>query len=293
VAARSRTVALLVVVALATSACNATVAPSAPSPAASGSVAPQSPTSPSATAAPSASGALTAAWVTPAANATIRTSELILQATTTGGSASGIAFKVEWPGGSFAGCRTTKARPDGSWSCTTDLLKAGVPPGPLTVSFDVQDPSGATASGLAPARSITYAAVPPRPVTTYRQVSLKQRPDGSAVEVDRITWTEPDGYATGFRLYGVTGCPNESEATNGQPCLVEHTPLPASRLKLIKTVGGTTRSILLRNVIPPDACGPSLWCGDFGALVLGAYNKYGQSIFAIPLSTEVCFGCTY
>jgi hypothetical protein len=31
---------------------------------------------------------------------------------------------------------------------------------------------------------------------------------------------------------------------------------------------------------------------DF-ALVLGALNAYGHSVYAIPISTTVCFGCTY
>lgn len=236
---------------------------------------------------------MAASWIKPAADATVKAYELAVAAKTAGGSPTQVAFKVEWSGGSFAGCSATNPTSDGTWTCTADLLRLGVPPGALNLSFDVVDATGRITTDLAPDRSITYAVVPPRPVTTYKVVSSKANSDGSVVEVDKITWTEPDDYATEFRLYGVIGCPNESEATDGQPCLVEHTALAAKDLKLIKSVDGKTRSIVLTNTIPPDACGPSLWCSQFDALVLGAYNDFGQSIFAIPVSTTVCFGCTY
>lgn len=210
-----------------------------------------------------------------------------------GGDVAEVAFKVAWSGGSFAGCSATKATPGGTWSCTADLLRFGVPPGALKVSFDVLDATGKVIKGLAPTRSITYAVVPPKPVTTYRVVSSKTTSDGAQTEVDRITWTEPVGYATEFRLYGVTGCLNYSKATDGQPCLVEHMPLPAKNLVLIKKVSGTTRSIVLKHTWVGELCGDTLWCDSFDSLVLGAYNAYGQSVLAIPISTPVCFECTY
>jgi hypothetical protein len=62
-------------------------------------------------------------------------------------------------------------------------------------------------------------------------------------------------------------------------------------------MSGSTRSVTLTHTIPEGECGGTIWCGaahgDFGALVLGAYNAYGQSTFAIVLSTDVCYQCTY
>lgn len=280
---RSRPVAILIACVLATAGCGTTVAPSPPVPSAS-AVLPSIPPS------PSTSDAVTASWVKPAANATVRAYEVNLAAKTLGGSPAGVAFKVGWSGGSFAGCSAAKPTTDGIWSCIVDLLRLGVPPGPLNVSFDVVDATGSLTADLAPDRSITYAVVPPRPETKYKSIT-KETSTGSMVETDTITWTEPAGYATEFRLYGVIDCPNYSEATNGQPCLVEHTQLPAKSLKLIKTVSGTTRSIVLRYTITSELCGPGLGCGQFPAIVLGAYNAYGQSIFAIPFSTDVCYEC--
>ena len=58
------------------------------------------------------------------------------------------------------------------------------------------DRSGKATTNLAPTRTITYAAVPPKPVTTYKVVSQKWNSSGSNyVEVDKITWVAPAGYA--------------------------------------------------------------------------------------------------
>ena len=239
---------------------------------------------------------LSASWVKPAADANVTDYKLELMASTVG-VASGVTFKVSWSG-SFAGCSAKKPSTSGTWSCTVDLLKTGVPPGKLDASFDVLDASGKAATNLAPNRSITYAAVPPKPVTTYKMVSEKAAADGlSTVQTDKLTWTEPAGYASEFRLYGVKGCPNASSKTDGQPCLVEHMSLPKGSLELVKKMSGSTRSVTLTHTIPEGECGGTIWCGathgDFGALVLAAYNAYGQSTFAIVLSTDVCYDCTY
>jgi hypothetical protein len=239
---------------------------------------------------------LSASWVKPAADAKITGYGLELTASTVG-VASEVTFKVAWSG-SFAGCSAKKRSAAGTWSCTVDLLKAGVPPGKLNASFDVLDAAGKASTNLAPTRTITYAAVPLKPVTTYKMVSAKAAKDGlSTVQTDKITWTEPAGYASEFRLYGVKGCPNASSKTDGQPCLVEHTSLPKGSLELVKKMSGSTRSVTLTHTIPEGECGGTIWCGathgDFGALVLAAYNAYGQSTFAIVLSTDVCYECTY
>ena len=252
---RSTSLTALAMVILVAAGCGAGTSSSASrptDPGPSGSTAPgiADPGSPAAS--PSAWPTLTplsASWVKPAADAKIKDYKLELTASTVG-VASEVTFKVAWSG-SFAGCSAKKPSSAGTWSCTVDLLKAGVPPGKLKASFDVLDASGKASANLAPTRTITYAAVPPKPVTTYKVVSQKWSSSGSSsVEIDKLTWTEPAGYATQFRLYGVKGCPNSSPKTNGQPCLVEHTKLPAKSLELIKTVSGSTRSITLTHTMP-------------------------------------------
>ena len=235
---------------------------------------------------------LSASWVKPTADAKITDYKLELTASTVG-VASEVTFKVAWSG-SFAGCSAKKPSASGTWSCTVDLLKAGVPPGKLNASFDVLDASGKASTNLAPTRTITYAAVPPKPVTTWKVVSQKWNSSGSSyVEVDKVTWVAPAGYATQFRLYGVKGCLNYSAKTNGQPCLVEHMKLPAKSLELIKTASGSTRSMTLKHTIDGEMCGGTIWCGPFDSLVLRADNAYGQSVFAIVLSEDVCYQCVY
>jgi len=240
---------------------------------------------------------LSASWVKPAKDVKIKDYRIDLTAATIG-LATEVTFKVAWSGGSFAGCTAKKPTAPDTWSCTVDLLKSGVPPGKLTASFDVLDRSGKTSTNLAPSRTITYAVVPPKPVSTYKVVSQKySTTKPSMVEVDKVTWTEPAGYATQFRLYGVKGCPNYAAKTNGKPCLVENMKLAAKDLELIKTVNGAARSITLTHTMEGEMCGDSIWCGaphgSFGALVLRADNAYGQSVFTIVLSSDVCYDCVY
>jgi hypothetical protein len=221
------------------------------------------------TAAPSSSGAvasappvpapsraaLTASWVRPAVKSKLKTYRLDLAAKTVGPAAA-VTFKVAWSGGSFAGCRANEPTADHVWSCSADLLGFGTPPGNLDLSFEVLDSDGTVAKDLAPARSITYAIVPPKPVATYRVVSNKATTDGTrTIETDKVTWLEPAGYATEFRLYGFHGCPNDSKKTDGQPCLVEHMKIPANSLELVKKVSGSARSMTLKHTLG----GEGLW----------------------------------
>ena len=49
--------------------------------------------------------------------------------------------------------------------------------------------------------------------------------------------------------------------------------------------------------MPEGECGDPIWCGaphgSFSALLLRADNAYGQSTFAIVLSTDICHECVY
>lgn len=172
----------------------------------------------------------------------------------------------------------------GAGSTAPSIGPSAAPTSSPSTTVIIPAPSPSTASG----------AVPPMPITKFASISKTTNADGSETDVDRITWTEPAGVATEFRLYGVTKCLNESAKTDGQKCLVAHMTLPAGTLKLIQTVSGTTRSITMTHVVPQGECGNDLWCTTgYFALVLGAYNAYGHSVFAIPVSSEVCYQCVY
>ena len=53
-----------------------------------------------------------------------------------------VVFHAAWAGGAAEVCTATAGGADGLWSCTPDLGALGVPPGPVTLTFDVFDDAG-------------------------------------------------------------------------------------------------------------------------------------------------------
>jgi hypothetical protein len=238
-------------------------------------------------------------WVAPKDGAKLTTSALTLSAKPTVTPSTlhitKVAFSIKWGSTTKAACSATKAGSGGVWSCNADFLKLGAPLGRLTLSFDVTDTAGDVTDAPDGTRAITYAVVPPKPGNVTWKSSWKQNADGSRTLVQRISWTEPDGYATEFKVYGVTGCLNASAKNDGKPCLVEHMALPASDLQLVRTVGGATRSVVLTKKFPPGGmiCANWLDCEGTYSYVLAASNAYGRSIFAIVATADVCWQCVY
>jgi hypothetical protein len=238
-------------------------------------------------------------WTAPDLDAKLASSKVRLEAWVkpfaTDTTATGVTFRAAWDGGDATLCEGA-IEPDGFWGCTADLLKVGVPPGPLSMTFDVSDSTGHVTPAAAGELTVTYAVVPPKPTgTKLTEVSSTLNADQTASTlVEKLTWTAPAGYATEFRLYAVTYCPNDSPtAKDGTPCLSPGTPLKASKLRLVKKVDGAARSMTLTHSIPEGLCEPFAWCDDTYALVLGAYNAYGQSVFTIVRSIDICKTCTY
>ena len=245
--------------------------------------------------------AITGTWASPAAGSTFGTWTLDLAAApvlpTSDAAVSSVTFNVAWKDGHTTACQAAHAGSSGTWTCTADLVQLDVPPGPLTFSFDIADAVGNVTPGAGGDLAVTYAAVPPKPANAkLKTVSDTPAADGnSSTLIERVTWTAPAGYATEFRLYAVTFCPNDSPtAKDGTPCLSEHTALPASKLKLVATANGDARSMTLKHKIAAGICGPTLWCsGDLYALVMAAYNDNGQSVYTIVMSTTICHSCTF
>jgi hypothetical protein len=101
---------------------------------------------------------------------------------------------------------------------------------------------------------------------------------------------EPEGYATSFRIYAVTACLRESINRTGQPCVLAATVIPRSKLKLLATLPGTARSkVITFPAQEGELGGPSL----YSAIVVRAYNRYGQSRFLVIWSDSVCGTCVY
>ena len=259
----------------------------------------RTPAAPTMTTSPSESvrPVLGGTWVSPKVGAKVGIQKLTLSARPTVSPAdvhlTKVVFKLTWGSTSARpGCTATRAAGDGTWGCTVDLAKLAVPPGDFTIGFDVFDDAGNIGSSPAGTRVATYAVPPPKPTNISFVVSQSIGTD-SITNVVRITWTEPEGIATGFRLIGVSACPNESAASNHQPCLVEHTPLSANLLHTIATAGGSARSMVWTETEAFGEADGDIRGSGFFATVLEAYNRFGGSTLAIVESSEVCWTCTY
>jgi len=232
-------------------------------------------------------------WVSPEPGAKLASTSLDLVAS--GGSTSldvdltKVSFEAAWAGGKARLCSATLDASVGTWSCTADLLKLDVPPGKFTLTFDAIATSGAVATNAGGDLAVTYAVAPPKPTAVTYSDKAHDNGGTSQTFTDTIRWQVPAGYATSFRIYAVTFCPNFSPtAKDGTPCLSEHTALPASKLRLIKEVDGSARSVTLTESSTNEICADMVWCSDdVYALVISANNAYGQSVFTIVTSSKV------
>ena len=131
-------------------------------------------------------------------------------------------------------------------------------------------------------------AAPAEPSTTrFVLVQETVAKDGfTTTERYRATWSEPDGAATRFLVYGVTECLRSLQENDNTPCVIAGTALPGSKLKLIGTAAGTARTIDVTWTLNSEA-GP----GPYQAVVLVAKNGHGSSNPVVLWSALVCYGC--
>jgi len=149
----------------------------------------------------------------------------------------------------------------------------------------LRSPSPAPTSGLSP--SPTPVTVPPKPTG----VSFDEKRVGDDPTTTEITqtvrWGAPGNEGVEIRVYGVTECvskPENPSADTQGPCLVEHTPLPASVRTLLATAPAPDRVVSwtwtgtfdCEDGLAYDPRGPA-----YHAVVLAAYSASGHSIFAI------------
>ena len=151
----------------------------------------------------------------------------------------------------------------------------------------VPTPTASTASPKPTAATNTPIPVPPKPTG----VLFEERRVGDDAPTTEITqtvrWGAPGSEDVEIRVYGVTECVakpgNPSPDTHG-PCLVEHTPVPASVRTLLATAPASagvvswtwTGTFDCEVGLAYDPGGPA-----YHAVVLAAYSASGQSIFAI------------
>jgi hypothetical protein len=107
-----------------------------------------------------------------------------------------------------------------------------------------------------------------------------------------IRWKELAPKGTEIRVYGVTKCFAPPE---GGPCLVEHTPLPASVRELIARAPASKGRVSWTWPNWEDVGGAVMAHGStyYEAVVIAAYNANGHSKFIIVESGQWCPDCTY
>lgn len=138
-----------------------------------------------------------------------------------------------------------------------------------------------------PSQNPAPVSVPPKPTG----VSFDEKRVGDEAPSTEITqavrWGAPGSEGVEIRVYGVTECvarpANPSPGLYG-PCLVEHTPLPASVRTLLATAPASdgvvswtwTGTFDCEVGLAYDPRGPA-----YHSVVLAAYSASGHSIFAI------------
>lgn len=136
----------------------------------------------------------------------------------------------------------------------------------------------------------TPVPVPPKPTGVTFDEETRPIDDGQFGEVTQtVRWGAPRSEGVEIRVYGVTECIAEpadpAPGTHG-PCLVVHTPLPASVRRLLATAPASDGAVSwtwTQRIY--DCGGPFVGYDPHGpayrAVVLAAYSAAGNSIFAI------------
>jgi hypothetical protein len=102
-------------------------------------------------------------WMEPVREATIGPRQVLTAWPTPGRgdeSVDRVSFRATWTGGEAALCSAEGGDAEDLWSCVPDLASAGVPPGPVELTFDVVE--GASVTRDADTLSVTYAASEPK-----------------------------------------------------------------------------------------------------------------------------------
>ena len=109
---------------------------------------------------------------------------------------------------------------------------------------------------------------------------------GTFTDTFEITWTEPDGVADSFLVYGLPDCLRDQKKFDGKPCVVKGMKIPADKLTLLGVAPGDQRSMTIAWDVGEVTQPP------YSTVLIRAKNAKGPSIFTIVHSDDVCFGCT-
>ncbi|MEK6720931.1 MAG: hypothetical protein AABZ33_09730 [Chloroflexota bacterium] len=167
----------------------------------------------------------------------------------------------------------------------------------ITITPATASPT-ATATPASPSPSVTPqptpeptpVLVPPMPTGVNFEEQVRVSDDEQVAEFTQtVTWGAPWSEGVVIRVYGVTECiaaPADPLPNTSGPCLVVHTPLPASVRALLATAPASAGVVSWAWTQHPWECDQPAVSYDFNgpayhAVVLAAYGASGHSIFAI------------
>jgi len=186
-------------------------------------------------------------------------------------------------GSALAACNTSGSPSPPPVTSWTDAPAVAISPAAKSPS-----PSATPQPTPKPTAKPTPVPVPPKPTGVKFDSQVRVSDDEQVAEITQtVTWRAPRSEGVEIRVYGVTKCiaepANPAPDTHG-PCLVVHTPLPASVRTLLATAAASdgvaswtwTEDTGCKPGLSYDRDGP-----EYYAVVLAAYNASNHSIFAI------------
>lgn len=185
-------------------------------------------------------------------------------------------------------CATSSAPSPSPMALATSAPSATTPPAATDSPQSLSPPPASNSPAPTTSPKPPPNPPPPKPTGVEFDTQVHANADKSVAEITQtVTWRAPRTNGVTISVYGITKCigqpANPSPATSG-PCLVEHTPLPASVRRLLATTPASAGSaswtwseeIGCDIGLPNAPDGPAYY-----AVVLAAYDASDHSIFAI------------
>jgi hypothetical protein len=188
-----------------------------------------------------------------------------------------------------AACGTSQPSSDVSVLTTAPGSSTAVASDAPSADAGSAPPPASAPASAAPASPVQAVAPPPKPGNpTFKRISeVPGAGQGTFTDTFKITWTEPDGVADSFLVYGLPDCLRNQMKFNGKPCVVKGMKIPADELTLLETVAGDQRETTIAWDV--GATGVP----RYSTVLIRAKNSKGPSIFTIVHSEDVCVACTH
>lgn len=184
-----------------------------------------------------------------------------------------------------------RAGPDPSLGPSALALVSPTPTTLVASPTPVATAAATPAAAPKPTAKATRARVPPKPTGVKFRARARCVSDSCHryTFTQAVAWESPLTKGVEIRVYGVTEClaePAHAKPGADGPCLVEHTPLPASVRILLATAPASAGKVTWSWTEEDPGCDPySIGTAPDGqpyrAVVAAAYGASGHSIFAI------------